>query len=191
MAPRSRPLVTRPPPMSRLHRLSHASRTPSSRSARGVDSGGSSSPDAGGTKRHPQHDQRESLGLRKETQRRFRRHRFLCGCRAIPSAVIGQVGQSDRSIRSHQRPSVGGNGSRNTRRFKDLRPTCPTCLMGMGAAHHRFPCARRAIPRLPAKSPTRRDAEGCQFRSLASMVAVRSSNPSETQRRITRDFNLA
>ena len=169
----------------------HSPRTPSSRSARCVDSGGSSSPDAGGAKRHPQQDQCENLGLRMETQQRFRRHRFLCRCRAIPPAGIGQVGQSDRSIQAYQRPSVGENDLKTTRRVEDQCPTCPTCFVGMGAAHHRFPYARPAIPRLPVKSLTRRDAEGCQFRSLASMVAVRSSNPGETQRRITRDFNLA
>ena len=106
VAPRSRSLVTHLTTLSKFHRLRHAPRTPSSRSARRVDSGGSSSPHAGGAKRHPQADQHKSLGLRKETQRRFRRRRFLCECRAIPSAVIGQVGQSDRSIRSHQEPRL-------------------------------------------------------------------------------------
>ena len=40
--------------------------------------------------------------------------------------------------------------------------------IGMGAAHHRFPYARRAIPRPQAKTPTRRNAEGRQVRCPAS-----------------------
>ena len=44
------------------------------------------------------------------------------------------------------------------------------CFMGMGSAHHRFPYVRRAIPRLPVKSLTRRDATRRPLRSLASMV---------------------